>query len=366
MKLKHCIVYILAASFASMALTYGYVKTNGTNSQPQSIAAASAVLPALITTARPEIRSFSLGVPWIGAVESRASIELTALVAGRVELICAEDQARIEKGRLVMRLGGPRVEAERATYLAEVDSLEAQSRLARRMVERLERSLKAQLATKDQVAHARDAQVRLETQLRKTRLSLKAFDQQVRISAPQSGIFTNRHVSVGQDVNAGQAIGEIIDTGQLRIVASIFAPQGTTLQGRQAAIRLDQNQVLTGLVQHVLPRASSNGAVTVWIQGPQIDKRLRPGQTVAGTLIVKPGYDSLAVPKSAIVYDSQEHPHLFVRKDGAYAAQSIRLGLIKDGWVEVLAGLEQDQFVVIQGAYELYYRHFNDQFKVED
>jgi RND family efflux transporter MFP subunit len=364
MKIKHCSALMLVASIIGMALAYGYAKSRTADARPQTVAPSSA--PALITTARPRMRSLAQKVPWIGEVESRSSVELTAPIAGRVTLMAAKDQDRIEMGRLVMRLGGPQIEGERAKDVAEIQSLESRLRMARQIVERLERSLKTQLATRDQVAQARETQIDLETQLRNTRLSLKALDGQVRIPAPISGIFTNRRVSPGQEVAAGQVIGDIIDTGRLRIAASIFPPPGITLEGKKAAIELDATQVLTGSVRRVLPQVANSGAVRIWIQGPQIDSQLRPGQTVEGTLVVKAVSDTLTVPQSAIVYDTQEHPYLFVRKDGAYAAQGIRLGLMQAGWVQVLAGLAQDQAVVVQGAYELYHRHFNDQFKVED
>ena len=129
---------------------------------------------------------------------------------------------------------------------------------------------------------------------------------------------------------------------------------------------MSDNQTLLGIVQRVLPRALSTGAVTVWIEGRQIDTQLRPGQMVGGDIVVKVKPDTLAVPESAIVYDSQEHPYLFVRKDSAYEPLSIQVGQEQDGWVEILSGLKQDQLVVTQGAYELFYRKFNEQFKVQD
>jgi len=202
--------------------------------------------------------------------------------------------------------------------------------------------------------------------LRETRLSLKALENQINLTAPIDGIFTNRLVSVGQEVNAGQVVGEIIDTGRLRITASLFPPRVIELQGKEATIRLSENQTLTGIVQRVLPQALSTGAVTVWIEGPQIDTQLRPGQMVGGDIVFKVKPNTLAVPQSAIVYDSQEHPYLFVSEDSAYKSLSIQVGQEQDGWVEVLSGLKQDQLVVTQGAYELFYRKFNEQFKVQD
>jgi RND family efflux transporter MFP subunit len=366
MKRKHYFAMILAFSLTGMALTYWYMQSRESSRVSLTTLDTSSAAPPLITTARPAKRAITLRVPWIGTVESQNSVELTVLVPGRVEVIEAGDQAQIEKGRLVMRLGGPQIEGVHARLTTEIESLRSQIGLARQTVERLKQNLMAQLATKDQLAAAQDAQIKLDTQLREARLSLKTFESQIRISAPMNGIFTNRHVSAGQEVKAGQVVGEIIDTGRLRIAASIFPPQGIQLQGKEATIRLSENSTLSGIVQRVLPRALSTGAVTVWIEGPQIDTQLRPGQMVGGTMVVKVNPDTLAVPESAIVYDSQEHPYLFVRQDSSYEPLSIQVGLEQDGWVEVLSGLKQDQFVVTQGAYELFYRQFNEQFKVQD
>jgi RND family efflux transporter MFP subunit len=366
MKVKYCVVWVLAVSLAGMALTYWYVTTRGAVGRPLATMETRLAVPPLITTARPTMRLFTLRVPWIGIVKPQTSVALIALRVGRVEAIETEDQAWIGKGELVVRLGGPQVEGQRAKLTAEVESSKSQLELAGQTVKRLKRSLKARLATKDQVAAAQDRQVKLASQLRRARLNLEIFEKQLRLFAPMSGTFTNRRISVGQDVDTGQVVGDIIDAGHLRIEASLFPPQHMDLQGKKAVFSLDENQTLTGLVRHVLPQASSTGAVLVWIEGPQINKQLRPGQTVAGRIVVETGSATLAVPASAIVYDPEERPYLFVQKEGAYEPRRVQLGLGQNGWVGVLSGLEATQSVVTQGAYELFYRQFNQQFKVED
>jgi len=366
MKIKHRTALILTVSLIGIPLTYGYVKTHSSTVESNATIKTSPALPPLITSARPVMRQFTLRVPWIGIVESRASVELIAQVAGRIEVIEAEDQARIKAGQLVMRLGGPQVEGARAKLTTEIEFLNSQLDLTRQEVARLNESLKAELATKDQLAVAQNSQIKLESQLREAQLDLKTFENQVCISAPINGTFTNRRVSLGQYVNAGLVVGEIIDTKQLRIVASIFPPQGIDLQDKPASIRIDQDQTLTGLVRRILPQASDTGATMAWIESPQIDAQLHPGQTVGGTIVVQIRPETIAVPESAIVYDSNERPYLFVQKDSVYVPLRVRLGLIQDGWVEILSGLEQDQFVVTHGAYELFNRQFNEQFKVQD
>jgi RND family efflux transporter MFP subunit len=366
MKIKHRIVLVLAFSLAGMALTYWYVRSQDSTVKPLAAMEFQPAVPPLITTARPTMRLFALRVPWIGTVEPRASVELTALVAGRVEAIETEDQTRVEKGKLVARLGGPQVAGQRAKLAAEVESLRSRVGLARQTVGRLKQSLRVHLATKNQVAAARDSQVQLQAQLREAQSNLETFEKQVYVSAPISGTFTNRRVSVGQDVTAGQVIGKIIDTNHLRIVASIFPPQGLALQGKEATVRLSGNRPLTGFVRSVLPRASGTGAKMVWIEGAQIDAQLRPGQTVGGNVVIEVEPETLAVPASAIVYDSEERPYIFIQQGDVYEPRRVKLGLAQDGWVEVFSGLEDNQSVVTQGAYELFYYQFNEQFKARD
>jgi len=367
MKSKYYFVIMLVIGLIGLSIfAYRYNRPSRSATGNVASSDSSPATRPLITTALPERRTFTLRVPWIGTAEAQASVELTALVAGRVEVISAGDQQPIGKGQSVMRLGGPQIEYARAKLKDEIGSLETQVDYARQTLERLKESLETQLATKDQLAEAQDEKVRLEAQLDEARMGLRTLNNQTNVTAPMNGVFTNRRVSMGQDVNAGQVVGEIIDTGRLRVTASLFPPQDIKLQGKKATIRLSANKLVTGIVQRVLPRASDTGSMTVWIEGSQIDTQLRPGQMAAGDIVVEVKPDALAVPESAIVYDSQELPYLFVRKDSSYESLSVQTGLEQDGWIEILSGLKQDQMVVTQGAYELFYRTFNEQFKVQD
>jgi RND family efflux transporter MFP subunit len=365
MKPKHWIILMVIISVVSATLTFWFIKRHSPVNLSTSATGQSAA-PPLIVTASPARHTFTVNVPWIGTVESKASVELTALTAGRIAAINVEDQAQVSNGQIVARLGGPAIDARLEGLASEVASLKFRLELARQTVERLEVSLKSQLATKDQVSAAQDEQARLDAQLNEARLQLGTLENQMSISATMGGIFTNRNVSKGQDVVSGQVIGEIIDSGRLRILAAIFPPQGVDLQGKEANVHIGETGILSGVVQRVLPKSDSSGAIIVWIEGPQIDAQLLPGQTVAGDMVAEVRADRMAVPESAIVYDSDERPYIFIMKDSGYSPQSVRLGLTQDGLVEVLSGLEQGQPVVTQGAYELFYRRFNEQFKVED
>ena len=367
MRTRQWIVVILVVIVAavSFGLWYQYGKNRPLTAGPSPVDRSS-IATALIATSPPVTRTLSQRVPWVGTVESQALVQLKALQAGRVEAVEAQDEAPIGQGATVIRLGGPQVETQRARLQADMESLQSQLNLAGQTVERLKQNLGAQLATAEQLVTAQEAQVKLAGELRSAQLTLQSFEQQVRITAPLAGVFTHRQVSPGQTVNAGDAIGDIIDPNHLRVVASLFAPPAAALEGREATVRLDATQPLAGTIRRILPQAGGTGATVVWIESPQVNERLRPGQTVSGQATIATRQAALTVPQSAIVYDANEQPLVFIGKDATYESHAVRLGLTQEGWVEVVSGLEPGQPVVTQGAYELFYRRFNEQFKVED
>ncbi|NIA22281.1 MAG: HlyD family efflux transporter periplasmic adaptor subunit, partial [Anaerolineaceae bacterium] len=242
------IVVLLTVAAGSPLLTYRYLKA-GAPPVEQPDAKTPSPTDIRISTSQPVWRTFSSRLPWIGVVEARASVSLTALVDGRVEAIEAGDQVPVEAGAVVMRLGGPRVESERARLEAGVKSLKSQLALADQTVARFQQSLAEHLATKDDLAAAKQIQLQLQGQVRHAQLALDSFEEQLRIIAPMAGVFTRRRASTGQAVQAGQVLGEIVDADHLRIVASLFPPAGVALEGKKATVRLDEGQLFTGQYQ---------------------------------------------------------------------------------------------------------------------
>ncbi|VAW40861.1 hypothetical protein MNBD_DELTA03-1840 [hydrothermal vent metagenome] len=366
MKGRRFIILFMAALIIGTIITSWHT---GISLKPTEASAAADNLPAappLIVTAQPVRQRFYLRVPWSGTVEPCAAVTLITRISGRITAIEAEDQTRIAKGAAVARLGGPLLETRHARLAAKIKALKSQLGLARQTVKELARNLQAQLTTSREVAAAQGTQLKLKGQLRQARLNLAAFEKQILIHAPISGIFTGRLVSLGQDVVKGQTVGRIIDTGHLRITAALFPPPDFDLHGKEATIYPRQGQRISGIIQRLLPETDSTGAVMVWIEGPQINKELRPGQTVSGVITAPAREARLTVPRSAVVYGVRDRPYLIIKKGGTYKPHRVRLGLRQRGRVEILSGLHQNQTIVTKGSYELFYKEFTRQFKVQD
>ena len=83
------------------------------------------------------------------------------------------------------------------------------------------------------------------------------------------------------------------------------------------------------------------------------EHRLRPGMTGTVTLEVGAPHDAVVVPSAAVVYDDAQ-PVVFVDEgDGRYVQRSVRLGVVRDGRIEVTRGLDTGARVVVTGAASL-------------
>jgi len=285
---------------------------------------------------------------------------------GKIESIDVADQVHVESGRIVMRLGGERIRSEEARLQARVASLEAQRALARETTTRLRESFATRMVTRNVVDAAAQAELRIDGELEDVRLALRALEERREVRSLRVGVFTDRLVSPGQIVRAGDRLAEIVDVDHLRIVAAFFPPKGVDLPGgTQATVRLDNGRHVDGTIVQVLPQTAPNGATQVWITSEAIDHTLRPGLTVSGDVVLETTR-SLAVPARAVVHDDHEQAYVLAMIEGDPVRVPVQVGREQDGWVEVLAGLSEGQAVVVRGAYPLFHRQFSQQYRIAD
>ena len=76
---------------------------------------------------------------------------------------------------------------------------------------------------------------------------------------------------------------------------------------------------------------------------------------MTGTVTLEVGapHDAVVVPSAAVVYDDAQ-PVVFVDEgEGRYARRSVRLGVVRDGRIEIASGLDTGARVVVTGAASL-------------
>ncbi|VAX29789.1 hypothetical protein MNBD_NITROSPIRAE02-826, partial [hydrothermal vent metagenome] len=210
--MKRPVLGITIISIIAVALVAGYFLIERGN---RETLAGKGPQPALIETARPLLRDFSLSAEWIGRVESRYLVKVVTLEEGRITSVDTADETVVKKGALLFTMGGPGINSRLAYLRERVASLRQRLSIAESRVKRKREAVKQRFSSRDELETAQDALARIQTDLSRTRHDLQLLEDLIRIRAPIHGVFTRRTVTVGQDVEKGMILGYITDPAHL-------------------------------------------------------------------------------------------------------------------------------------------------------
>lgn len=174
------------------------------------------------------------------------------------------------------------------------------------------------------------------------------------IYSPANGIVTERKVTEGQYVSAGESLYTLSDLSTVWVKAELYQPDIATIRiGQPAEISWDAlNGITHGRVAFVNPMVNpQTRTASVRIQVPNSKMRLRPGMFVNVKFAMPGGNDMLAVPRSAVV-DTGTRKIVYVSTgNGNFDGREVRLGQPSDQYYPVLAGLRAGDRVVTQGNF---------------
>ena len=180
------------------------------------------------------------------------------------------------------------------------------------------------------------------------------------LTAPISGIVSERPATLGQYVMEGQKIATVIDPSVLWFRFDAFDRQlSWILPGQRINIHTESapGKAWVGTVAFVEPVNDDSrafGKVRAVVTNTPAHSNfgtpvaLRPGMLAEGTIrLVLPNV--LAVPKSAVVYPGSSAWVYVEHQSRSYERRRIRLGREGDDWWEVLSGLKEGERVVTTG-----------------
>jgi Cu(I)/Ag(I) efflux system membrane fusion protein len=175
------------------------------------------------------------------------------------------------------------------------------------------------------------------------------------IYASVSGIVSERRVTQGQYVNAGEVLFTVTDLSTIWVKAEVYQPDLTSVRaGQSVEITSDS---LPGTTLHgrvgfldtsINPQTRTASAR---IQVPNPSMRLRPGMFVQVKFAASAGRDVLAIPRSAVL-DTGIRKFVYVAKgNGEFEGRQVQLGTPGNDYYPVLSGLKEKERVVSQGNF---------------
>ena len=360
MKRINILVFMIFGTFIFMA--NGCSQNNENSGGNKKLAKES-----LIKTEKPQRKNFQNVCHWFGKVGSKNKTQIISLESGVILSINAKDGVTIVKGQPVFDIGGPLINSRQTVLSNKLISLQKRIAFAEKMVSLKKDAISQKFANFSELASAEDSLAQLKTEFDAATQEKLQLENAIQMRATIGGTFAGRKVCIGQEVQKGDTLAEIISKDQLYIIATIFPKDNDiNLQNKNVVINLPNNKSIKGIVINVMPRKNAEGANVIWIESDELIKNLQPGQTIAGTLILSEHRNTLAVPENAIMRDEEEKAFVFIKTPDGYKKRLVKTGIEKAGWIEIKTGIEKDDKIVIKGAYELFYQDFNKIYKVVD
>ena len=182
-----------------------------------------------------------------------------------------------------------------------------------------------------------------------------ASGSSVPLRSPIAGIIVERNAHIGQKVDSGSVLFEIIDPATVWVKGNIFEKDLTSVAvGQQVAVRVAAfAETFDGTIFHIGSTIDeATKTVTMLAEIPNPRELLKPGMYAATDIALGDRRDALVVPREAVLND--EHLRIvFVNEDGDYHRHVVETGMTSGGFTEITGGLYSGDIVVTTGNFQL-------------
>jgi membrane fusion protein (multidrug efflux system) len=326
--------------------------------------ATVAVAQAPVRTEAVSTRTIVERVSVTGTVTSPRTAVLSTAVAGLVADITVDEGRRVAAGDAILRLDAELAELALERSFAEVRQRETALADARRRLDEAERVGPERGIARTQIESLRAEVASEEASLEASRIAAReqaAIVERHRLRAPFAGVISERYTELGEWVNPGDALLELVAIDNLRFdfrVSQNFF--GEIKENAPVEITLDTlpGQKLSGRVSAIVP-VKNPGARTFLVRvladasESIASLAISPGMSASAAFSLDTGRSGIAVSRDAILRfpDGRVTVWIVDSRDGlpVVREQIVSTGLEFDGFVEIRAGLSEGDRAVTHG-----------------
>lgn len=308
-------------------------------------AGASMGMPAMtVSTAALKRESIAQRVEAVGTVRANEAVEVTSQSSNILTRIVFQEGQQVRRGQVLVEFDGAKAAADLAVAEAALSNSRSQYERSRELGDS---QIVSKSALEQLLAEMRADEARVAAA--KARLS----DTIVR--APFDGRVGLRQVSLGSLVAPGTAITTLDD---LSIVKVDFAMPEALFPALQPGLAIAATTSVypgvqfKGKIVTVDPRIdTATRSVRIRAQFANTDGRLSPGMFVTIAL-ANDARSALIAPERALIPE-QGKQYTYIVNDGIAKRTEVQIGRRIPGWVEIAAGAQEGDRVVVDGALKL-------------
>ena len=314
--------------------------------------------PAVVTPV--VLRDFEERIIVSGELLAKNRADVAAQISGEITEILADEGDAVAEGDIVLQIDPERRNLDLEVARAGVGEAEAAVAEQARDVKRVSALAGSHIAAESKLDQSRTALATAKARLRAARAQLGPAERAVRdasVRARFPGLIARRWVDRGEFVSTGQKLFALVSLDPVEV--EFYLPEADT-----SRVKLGDPIRVT-----VAPYPDELFEATVEVISPTIDPRtrtlrvkallrnddgrLRPGLFARAQLGVARYTGVVTVPEEAVLQRADGSVVFKVSADNRVERRVVETGVMREGWVEIVAGLAPGDAVVSRGHSEL-------------
>jgi membrane fusion protein, multidrug efflux system len=314
--------------------------------------AANDAIPVTLTPAL--MRDVAVIVEAPGALESLAQPHIAAEIAARILALYADEGAPVKQGQTLAELDAEPYRLTLQQAEAEQGRVQAQIKNQQLTLARFRNLLKQNSSAQSEVDKAATDLAVLQAELAgaQARIAEARYRlSKTTISSPVTGAVQQRLVSVGDYVQPGMPLFQVVALNPLR--ARLYFPENLADQiqpGQIARLHLPgQTQTIEAAISTLRPMLNpANRGLEALVELPN-PGHWKPGYSVTASITLDTHPKRVMLPEAALVR-RPVGTVVYRVVDGKAQAQVVETGLRDNGLVEIRLGLAAGEEIVLDGA----------------
>ena len=301
--------------------------------------------PATVDVVTVRAQALPSSFETVGSLRAQESVSLKPEVAGKIEGIRFIEGDRVGKGQVLFQL-------DAALLRADLNEANANLQNSQRAYTRAKELSEKQLIAR---AELDKAQAQLAVDQARAASARTRMDKMV-IRAPFGGVAGLRKVNVGDYVEAGQDLVDLVKLDTLEL--DLRAPEvvlSALAVGQQVDFGVDafRDDIFKATVVAIAPTVDAGGrSVSLRARFDNPEGKLRPGMSARVRIVLSTSAKALVVPEQAIV-PMGEQKNVYTLVQGKAKLVAVTLGARQPGMVEVTSGLKDGDVVITSGLQKI-------------
>lgn len=311
--------------------------------------------PSPVRVADVEMKLVSRQIELVGTVKPVTESRVATEISGIVDEFPVQEGDFVSKGQILLRLRDQRLKLNLKGAVANREKIKASFQEAEKELDRMEKLKATQSVAEKKFEVAYFLHKALSQELIKSKAEIEVLEYEINqknVLAPFSGFVAGKHTQLGEWVDAGGPVVDLVDLSVVEVVVDVPERFFVNLEvGNEVFVVVKSvlKEPIKEKIQAVYPKGDPNARtfpVKITVNNPNL--KIKAGMEAHVTFNVMEEQESLVIHKDAIVLAGKERI-VFVVIDGTVnPVPVVILGYFGNS-VAVEGDLKPGDKVVIRG-----------------